>query len=127
MFFIKQKTAYEMRISDWSSDVCSSDLVGGADAALALNRLDQHRAGFGANRVAQPVHVAEGPEVDAFGDRAGALQVLLVAGCREGGQRAAMQGALAGDHPQPPRLARGAVVGPPTLQPPPHPPVPGTT
>src|SRR3546814_7851498 len=25
-FFIKQKTAYEMRISDWSSDVCSSDL-----------------------------------------------------------------------------------------------------
>src|SRR3546814_20602362 len=29
MFFFKQKTAYEMRISDWSSDVCSSDLVHG--------------------------------------------------------------------------------------------------
>src|SRR3546814_10116254 len=29
MFFsVRQKTAYEMRISDWSSDVCSSDLVG---------------------------------------------------------------------------------------------------
>src|SRR3546814_10214232 len=27
--FFKQKTAYEMRISDWSSDVCSSDLFGG--------------------------------------------------------------------------------------------------
>src|SRR3546814_4144086 len=27
-FFFKQKTAYEMRISDWSSDVCSSDLQG---------------------------------------------------------------------------------------------------
>src|SRR3546814_10310407 len=27
MFFFKQKTAYEMRISDWSSDVCSSDLT----------------------------------------------------------------------------------------------------
>src|SRR3546814_3629288 len=27
-FFFKQKTAYEMRISDWSSDVCSSDLTG---------------------------------------------------------------------------------------------------
>src|SRR3546814_5720234 len=27
-FFFKQKTAYEMRISDWISDVCSSDLVG---------------------------------------------------------------------------------------------------
>src|SRR3546814_4498433 len=26
-FFLKQKTAYEMRISDWSSDVCSSDLL----------------------------------------------------------------------------------------------------
>src|SRR3546814_1117369 len=26
-FFVKQKTAYEMRISDWSSDVCSSDLT----------------------------------------------------------------------------------------------------
>src|SRR3546814_7408783 len=33
-FFFKQKTAYEMRISDWSSDVCSSDLVtGGAGKA----------------------------------------------------------------------------------------------
>src|SRR3546814_5416923 len=30
-FFFKQKTAYEMRISDWSSDVCSSDLLGIAD------------------------------------------------------------------------------------------------
>src|SRR3546814_14674243 len=28
-FFFKQKTAYEMRISDWSSDVCSSDLLEG--------------------------------------------------------------------------------------------------
>src|SRR3546814_5650466 len=28
LFFFKQKTAYEMRISDWSSDVCSSDLSG---------------------------------------------------------------------------------------------------
>src|SRR3546814_5203293 len=29
VFFFKQKTAYEMRISDWSSDVCSSDLMAG--------------------------------------------------------------------------------------------------
>src|SRR3546814_833208 len=33
IFFFKQKTAYEMRISDWSSDVCSSDLVDSAIAA----------------------------------------------------------------------------------------------
>src|SRR3546814_5056686 len=30
LFFCKQKTAYEMRISDWSSDVCSSDLARGS-------------------------------------------------------------------------------------------------
>src|SRR3546814_19746548 len=28
LFLLKQKTAYEVRISDWSSDVCSSDLIG---------------------------------------------------------------------------------------------------
>src|SRR3546814_8556564 len=38
-FFFKQKTAYEMRISDWSSDVCSSDLVIGA-ALLLIERPD---------------------------------------------------------------------------------------
>src|SRR3546814_15942839 len=31
--FCKQRTAYEMRISDWSSDVCSSDLLAGGDHA----------------------------------------------------------------------------------------------
>src|SRR3546814_18820871 len=41
MFFFKQKTAYEMRISDWSSDVCSSDL---RLAAVAVQRLDDQRA-----------------------------------------------------------------------------------
>src|SRR3546814_6138675 len=39
VFFFKQKTAYEMRISDWSSDVCSSDLV--------VNAIDDdHRDGI---------------------------------------------------------------------------------
>src|SRR3546814_1256244 len=39
VFFFKQKTAYEMRISDWSSDVCSSDLRGGdGDHRAAENR-----------------------------------------------------------------------------------------
>src|SRR3546814_4094437 len=36
VFFFKQKTAYEMRISDWSSDVCSSD--------LRIGKLDHHQA-----------------------------------------------------------------------------------
>src|SRR3546814_2444397 len=39
IFFVKQKTAYEMRISDWSSDVCSSDL---RDAGVgAFETIDQ--------------------------------------------------------------------------------------
>src|SRR3546814_5208498 len=42
LFFFKQKTAYEMRISDWSSDVCSSDLVVVAMVALASWCMDRH-------------------------------------------------------------------------------------
>src|SRR3546814_3249021 len=38
-FFFKQKTAYEMRISDWSSDVCSSDLIGHAQYREVQNRV----------------------------------------------------------------------------------------
>src|SRR3546814_8022930 len=38
LFFFKQKTAYEMRISDWSSDVCSSDLPGRAEVAQCDTR-----------------------------------------------------------------------------------------
>src|SRR3546814_5020593 len=36
--FFKQKTAYEMRISDWSSDVCSSDLAYKGDTSFAMER-----------------------------------------------------------------------------------------
>src|SRR3546814_3155640 len=36
-FFFKQKTAYEMRISDWSSDVCSSDLLSCIVARTSVN------------------------------------------------------------------------------------------
>src|SRR3546814_10695116 len=39
-FFFKQKTAYEMRISDWSSDVCSSDLAPPASAVRMLLLLE---------------------------------------------------------------------------------------
>src|SRR3546814_1964834 len=46
-FFFKQKTAYEMRISDWSSDVCSSDLGGPVQRRRVLMALAkpqrQHR------------------------------------------------------------------------------------
>src|SRR3546814_2565102 len=62
-FFFKQKTAYEMRISDWSSDVCSSDLLDphrsyqarmpigircrkGFDLRAAVRRHHNHRADY---------------------------------------------------------------------------------
>src|SRR3546814_6909937 len=48
VFFFKQKTAYEMRISDWSSDVCSSDLLEGNEArtlAVVGGRRDEAGAG----------------------------------------------------------------------------------
>src|SRR3546814_16264976 len=40
VFFFKQKTAYDMRISDWSSDVCSSDLVRAARKGERLRLLN---------------------------------------------------------------------------------------
>src|SRR3546814_5966575 len=43
VFFVKQKTAYEMRISDWSSDVCSSDLVEAQEQQQLLLREMNHR------------------------------------------------------------------------------------
>src|SRR3546814_14916109 len=69
-FFVKQKTAYEMRISDWSSDVCSSDLqivqffgVAVADVAAGLVALPNDRSvvvglitgcGMGKGRIRAP-------------------------------------------------------------------------
>src|SRR3546814_15585134 len=50
LFFFKQKTAYEMRISDWSSDVCSSDLLlqqliaGGGHKASGVKRMGDNFA-----------------------------------------------------------------------------------
>src|SRR3546814_6083319 len=43
LFFFKQKTAYEMRISDWSSDVCSSDLIE-RDALARVRGVDRSTA-----------------------------------------------------------------------------------
>src|SRR3546814_2967148 len=42
VFFFKQKTAYEMRISDWSSDVCSSDLM--PEWVMSMERISQRTA-----------------------------------------------------------------------------------
>src|SRR3546814_4745024 len=55
ILFFKQKTAYEMRISDWSSDVCSSDLCGSQQNRLS-RRTKRDRRGYLVKRSAlQPV------------------------------------------------------------------------
>src|SRR3546814_10698630 len=58
LFFFKQKTAYEMRISDWSSDVCSADLFSLAHRQSQFSR-DGGRA--------DSVRVANGDGFDAAG------------------------------------------------------------
>src|SRR3546814_1510820 len=66
-FCFKQKTAYEMRISDWSSDVCSSDLVPVADDDRAS--LLQEQQG---NRLAHDIGLADhdGPLAPEVGHHA---------------------------------------------------------
>src|SRR3546814_1335384 len=49
-FFFKQKTAYEMRISDWSSDVCSSDLRSRAHARAMTDVIIYHNPACGTSR-----------------------------------------------------------------------------
>src|SRR3546814_5499271 len=93
-FFFKQKTAYEMRISDWSSDVCSSDLdrlgrrADGVELRAAIDdeeveaarsehhhaRIDRERHALAAHRSAVAADI--GAHIDAADqriDRAGAL------------------------------------------------------
>src|SRR3546814_1146347 len=76
-FFFKQKTAYEMRISDWSSDVCSSDLsIVGHEDALHLHLGALERIPTGLDR--KPIHVAH-PEWIALHEPAevGAMHVVV--------------------------------------------------
>src|SRR3546814_15443465 len=64
-FFFKQKTAYEMRISDWSSDVCSSDLVvviGVIVIVVASQLIGDHRPG-------NDVHVGADVGIVGHGER----------------------------------------------------------
>src|SRR3546814_6235705 len=88
-FFFKQKTAYEMRISDWSSDVCSSDLdrdelaVGAGVAVVEMGAAVEH---VDARCVLQPPHCLETPghageQRRAVGHRA--VDTIGRASCRE--------------------------------------------
>src|SRR3546814_9995156 len=60
-FFFKQKTAYEMRISDWSSDVCSSDLGRAARAGADRGRRAGRRFGRAAGAPGWPGRTPAAP------------------------------------------------------------------
>src|SRR3546814_9142859 len=95
VFFFKQKTAYEMRISDWSSDVCSSDLDGASHISLLVQR-----------NLAQRKHTPPSRPVlcTGFAEPAGFSEG---ASCPRGKRRTSMCGAPAGSCPPPPPLRRG--------------------
>src|SRR3546814_7030684 len=66
MCFFKQKTAYELRISDWSSDVCSSDLVKGESVlAFVICRGDRPR-GADAEKLTKELREHVGREIGAL-------------------------------------------------------------
>src|SRR3546814_14832038 len=89
-FFFKQKTAYELRISDWSSDVCSSDLeLGGA--ALHLHRSvdpegDEDRRS----------DVDEGEEAWTLGGRGAQVARLGAGAPKADGREVAVAGSVVG-------------------------------
>src|SRR3546814_3904402 len=62
-FFFKQKTAYEMRISDWSSDVCSSDLRSTNIRCRTIWRISSPRRGYIeiGGRAARPLFPEQAP------------------------------------------------------------------
>src|SRR3546814_9974965 len=109
IFFFKQKTAYEVRISDWSSDVCSSNLAqpGGSPPAPPVDR--QRRPGRG---LCLPVDLRPGSGARACIEAARSL-------CLSHVQRCFIEPIWQPEgHPPPPlgsRL-RGALAGPRPLR-----------
>src|SRR3546814_12321260 len=89
-FFFKQKTAYEMRISDWSSDVCSSDL-GAADLEGLIEHRDEVEriialapiGGEIAAEIAARHRAADGAVIGIDADRRGGAADLAVRGAEE--------------------------------------------
>src|SRR3546814_1983288 len=69
-FFYKQKTAYEMRISDWSSDVCSSDLAAILNAIANTRNVKSGRRSIPQRKSV----IAPSPGIDIADDQSGLMQ-----------------------------------------------------
>src|SRR3546814_12889886 len=124
--FVKQKTAYEMRISDWSSDVCSSDLIDELDPYARVEESELAIA------VLELFEIELGDILERVGRGAeGDARALLARGRRavdlERRDRIAMFEAPPMPFANAPDLALGPLGhgvderGPAPLQPPPHP------
>src|SRR3546814_15142846 len=82
-FFFKQKTAYEMRISDWSSDVCSSDLATFRGRPGEPQAIQAEMDRISASREAsQPLRSKTGGSTFKNPDGHKAWQLVDAAGCR---------------------------------------------
>src|SRR3546814_3435393 len=81
-FFFKQKTAYEWRISDWSSDVCSSDLAAdGVPTQTMLTSLQQMASALSMVALSRPACLADLNRSSRPGSMIGAK--IGRASCRE--------------------------------------------
>src|SRR3546814_17950441 len=121
-FFFKQKAAYEMRISDWSSDVCSSDLPG---SALARELRQPQQVGLITTDVEHHQHIALA-EIEYLIDPVGLLILQMIHARKQDAQlhrQIARQciGKPADHHthaPSPTAEPGGALRQPPPPQPP---------
>src|SRR3546814_2637470 len=87
VFFFKQKTAYEMRISDWSSDVCSADLHDSARVGYALRQCFDFAAFLeGMQAITHPLHHGARHKYTALQR----VQGLATGLCRAGGDQAVL-------------------------------------
>src|SRR3546814_7071710 len=94
IFFFKQKTAYEMRISDWSSDVCSSDLTVIFQTVVDPTKIGVMERARHADGIHVPRDVVERHFAIVLGSAAGRAGF-----CRRGDRRSGREGCKRiGDH-----------------------------
>src|SRR3546814_12488166 len=87
-FFFKQKTAYEMRISDWSSDVCSSDLFARAYQIAGVIAHPDENAPAAVRSYAQPQFIILGETARIEWQAALILRYLLKGSASKGAAHA---------------------------------------